>query len=460
MYEDIKEQFAEVIRCSQGIDDPKLDELFDRWAAAKDKFIKRFGGLIYEWPLPMDFFLDEEAKKTNVRKLATSVDMDYHNDELSQFILDNEKSFYDNKISDESYNLPKGMKLVKAFKHFEKDKKVLRKVQDMASELIQENKVCGTLCFSVHPLDFLSSSENTYKWSSCHSLSGDYRGGNLSYMTDESTFMVYLKGENNAYLPNFGEVLWNSKKWRMLMFTSKNDELLFAGRQYPFSSKTGIDMMLKIYNNLLMADSESCGQKKYEPWQQIYIDSYLGEKLKYRYALWDKRLVPIEDLIYDGDGALNYNDLLCSPNYLYPYYTKLQYYSDDIVTSARAITVGHAVTCLHCGKDRIYSGDLMRCNQCELDFGDALNENITTCDCCGRRTFVDNAYWIGDLDLVCADCFNQHCFECQRCGDYHFISDRYHLYNEDDDIDEWVCESCYEGYFDWKEQEREEKSLG
>ena len=39
MYADIKRQFAEIISHSQGIQNPELDELFDRWAAAKKKFI-------------------------------------------------------------------------------------------------------------------------------------------------------------------------------------------------------------------------------------------------------------------------------------------------------------------------------------------------------------------------------------------------------------------------------------
>ena len=63
MYEDIKEQFREVIIHSQGIPNPQVDSLFARWESAKKKFIERFDGLIYEWPEPVEFTLDEKEKK-------------------------------------------------------------------------------------------------------------------------------------------------------------------------------------------------------------------------------------------------------------------------------------------------------------------------------------------------------------------------------------------------------------
>lgn len=46
------------------------------------------------------------------------------------------------------------MKLVKAFKYFEENSRSLEDIQNYASRIIQEDKIEGTLCFSVHPLDF------------------------------------------------------------------------------------------------------------------------------------------------------------------------------------------------------------------------------------------------------------------------------------------------------------------
>ena len=101
MYSEIKEQFSQVIQYSQGIPEPELDELFDVWAKSKAKFIKRFGGLIYEWPEPVEFQLDQNEKKSRAMEFANDVFNTYHNAELAKFIDDNIDTFYDNKVSNE-----------------------------------------------------------------------------------------------------------------------------------------------------------------------------------------------------------------------------------------------------------------------------------------------------------------------------------------------------------------------
>ena len=198
MYEDIKEQFKAVIRYSQGIEEPKIDYIFREWEENKKRFLYLFGGPIYEWPVPVEFSLDDNQKRQRAMEFADIVADSFNNSDLAGFIDDNIDTFFENKVSNDNYHgIPKGMKLLKAFKYFEDNKCSLRNIQDMASQIIQEDKIRGTICFSVHPLDFLSSSENTYNWRSCHSLDGEFRAGNLSYIVDDSTFMVYLKGADD-----------------------------------------------------------------------------------------------------------------------------------------------------------------------------------------------------------------------------------------------------------------------
>ena len=63
MYQSVKNDFDNVIRHSQGIEEPKTDELFAEWATKKQRFIEAFGGLIYEYPEKVQFELSEQAKK-------------------------------------------------------------------------------------------------------------------------------------------------------------------------------------------------------------------------------------------------------------------------------------------------------------------------------------------------------------------------------------------------------------
>jgi hypothetical protein len=453
----IKKQFSEVIRYTQGIPDPKLDYLFREWEANKARFIERFGGLIYEWPEPIEFTLDPIEKKKRALDFVECVSVTFDNNALAEFLDLNLDSFFDNKVSNNGGKaIPEGMKLIKAFKFFESNKQALRDMQDIASQMIQENKIKGTLCFSVHPLDFLSSSENTYNWRSCHALDGEYRAGNLSYMVDNCTFMVYLKGADNTCLSGFpSSVKWNSKKWRMLIHAEEKDQIMFAGRQYPFSSKSGIDTVLNIYNNLLRETNNPFGQDRYFNWRADYVDSYVpfdatqDEEpipLEERYIICGGSLLPLESMVQPGPGALNYNDVLCSTCYKYPYYAILNPYGFNraYTLKYKTIIVGGEVPCLHCSDELIHNPETMRCDECELEFGYEDNDNYGHCDCCSSRIYYDDAYYVGD-DYVCDHCFNNECFVCDNCGETYYNTEKHCVEIEEDRV-EYMCPHCYENY--------------
>lgn len=459
MYEDIREQFKSVISYSQNIPDPKIDYLFKEWEYQKKRFIKRFGGLIYEWPTPIEFTLDDMQKRQRAMEFASTVSDTFNNPVLAEFIDENLDTFFENKVSKSlGENIPQGMKLLKAFKFFEPNKAALRNIQDMASQIIQENKIRGTLCFSVHPLDFLSSSENTYNWRSCHALDGEYRAGNLSYMIDNSTFMVYLKGADNQYLYGFGEVQWNSKKWRMLIHSNETDDIMFAGRQYPFSSKSGIDTVLNIYNNLIITEyTNLLSPVKFGPWRADYIDSYVPYdatdmnntvSLSGKYLVYANQLIEINQIVHNGQNALNYNDVLHSTCYHYPYYTVFNpygYHSIDYILT-HPVIIGAEVPCLHCGQELIRNPETMRCDDCELAFGTEENDSYSTCDCCGARIYVDDAISVGDDgDLICDSCFNSHAFVCDCCGGVFYEEEKVFIPDENDEENgQWYCRGCYE----------------
>lgn len=455
----IKDQFREVIKFSQGIPEPQIDSLFYRWEKAKEKFIDRFGGLIYEWPEPVEFVLDQKEKKMKAMEFIECVSHTFDNDQLANFLDLNIDTFFENKVSNAGdKHIPEGMKLIKAFKFFESNKQALRDMQDIASQLIQENKVKGTLCFSVHPLDFLSSSENTYNWRSCHALDGEYRAGNLSYMVDETTFMVYLKGADNVIIPGFPTTVpWNSKKWRMLIHAATNDEIMFAGRQYPFSSKSGIDLVLKIYNNLIQTPNSPFFNHghKYYSWHSDYVDTYESQglvndtyKLDDKYLVINFKLIALHDVVTEGPNAMNYNDVLNSTCYTYPYYTIFNPYGyhDTYSLQRNPIIVGDEVSCLHCHDEVITNAETMRCDHCEVEFGFEVNDNYDNCENCGCRIYLDNAYSVNG-DYVCDHCFNNYCFVCDECGEVYY-NDYKHCVEIDDDTVEYFCEHCYRNYVD------------
>ena len=85
----IKDQFREVIRYSQGIPDPQIDYIFREWEVNKKRFIDRFGGLVFEWPEPIEFTLDPVEKKKRAMDFVECVSRTFDNEELAELLADN-----------------------------------------------------------------------------------------------------------------------------------------------------------------------------------------------------------------------------------------------------------------------------------------------------------------------------------------------------------------------------------
>jgi hypothetical protein len=273
--------------------------------------------------------------------------------------------------------------------------------------------------------------------------------------------MVYLKGADNQKLYGFGPVEWNSKKWRMLIHAAEDDSIMFAGRQYPFSSKSGIDTVLNIYNNLMVAGKRTNpwapSWYKYGGWRADYVDSYVpydakdmedAVSLATRYIVYDNQLVDIRKVVREGPNCLNYNDILKSTCYKYPYYSIYDPYSYHSVDHLlmHPVVVGEEVPCLHCGEELIRNPETMRCDDCELEYGTEENDVYSSCDCCGARIYVDDAICVGDDgDLICDACFHAHAFVCDCCGNVYYEADRVFVPNKNNEEDgAWYCRGCYE----------------
>ena len=463
----IKEDFDTVIRYSQGIPDPKTDRLFDVWMECKRDFIELFGGkYIYEFPGKISFDLDPKEKHDRVIRFAGQVESQWGYSELANFIEKQEDGFFKNITVEECRGwdgkiIPKGMKLVKAFRHFvNKDDRSLADIQNEASRIIQEDKIEGTLCLSVDPLDFLSLSENTYNWRSCHSLDGEYRAGNLSYMMDKNTIICYLRGADDVPLQGFGpDVRWNSKKWRVLLYVSDDWKMIFAGRQYPFESKTGMNIVLKE----LLPEVGICKTEKnvyhWSDWNNTLIEETnltngIHIEFDSSYVPVGTQLIALDNLVKEGNGAKNFNDVLHSSCYkpIYTFrYTK-HFWEEDgghphTWPGSTTFNIGGFTYCLWCGEEECMTGaDTMMCETCELEHGCSDNEIFTYCDSCGRRIFYDDALSVGD-ESWCEHCYDKYAKRCECCGEAVY-EDQIHYH---EGTQQYVCEYCLEELNEEKE---------
>lgn len=450
-FKEIQKQVESVIKHSQHLEcDIDCTSLMTDWLEAKRDFIEAFGGKpIFEYPEKVYFELGPREKKLRVSDFIEMVENKWDNYALARFLEVQKEGFFQNRVIEDytidwnGVQIAKGMKLLKSFKFFETDKDILNDMQSAASMIIQEDKIEGILCLSVHPLDYLSSSENNHNWRSCHALDGEYRAGNLSYMVDSSTIVAYLKSPGDEILPNFpSDVLWNSKKWRVLLFLSERWDMVFAGRQYPFHTDVGINMVKNV-----MLPQTHIG-RKWSDWDNYKIRSVdtpvWMHSMRSPYIPMNSCLIQMKDLIQTRQGSLFFNDLLNSscydPIYSYQMSGDFGWVHPQINSNTRFV-LGGSVKCPCCNNRDLVLTESMLCPDCEESYGDCMSDDFATCDCCGRRYYYEDGTYVEDADeTVCPSCAAEHVGYCEHCDVAVYKNDLIF----DRKTGEYVCQNCYD----------------
>lgn len=405
------------------------------------------GELIYQSDKPISFELDKKSKKERLHKFADLVNCHYNVETLSDFLYELKiEDFYNNKTSQEyswcGIVVPKNFKVVKSFKFFIKnDDNLLKEIQNEASRIIQEDIVSGYLCFSVHPLDFLSASENVHNWRSCHALDGEYRSGNLNYLMDNSTVICYLRAEKQAILPHFPEdVPWNSKKWRVWLYFSNDHAMLFLGRQYPFTSEIGLRYIKEqILPTLNLGEWSGFHETKLSS----FVDARTGERFSFEKMVpVGETIKPLRQLVQNGHKAYMYNDVLNSSCYepLYAFRQEDALWSWLPTGKTNSLTqfiIGKECRCPICGEGSIDFPETMACYDCSnmYDLGDI--DDYYVCDICGNSVHYDDIYTLDISESqICSDCYHRETVSCQRCGATD-LPDVIHYHNG-----KFLCEDC------------------
>lgn len=449
-YRNIQEQFTKVMEYSQGgcfdiFPEMDFSGLFERWRKNKSNlmFTPFFDeeNLIYEYPKKVSFGLDENTKQERLNRFIKELwDFPF----LQDFLRVNKPNFFENRVV-EDYPAPhgtarRGMKIIKSFKLFFEEHDVnLKRLQAEASAIMNEDKIEGTFCLSIHPLDYISISDNDHNWHSCHALDSDYRAGNLNYMIDKHTVVCYVKTGEDRKISNFPHsVPWNSKKWRVLLFFDKGCNFVMASKQYPLQSEEALAFFQKAWDR---AHYCTDGAQKYahlthfSPWHKEQIKSVNIDGYEYTFEHpmipIGNHMLPIHKIYVPGKNTLQYNDILKNDAYnkevRYTYLVSeanwgwyknagIQY--PDLGLHMRTskylftekeppfIQAGEEVYCPHCGLDVISTSDAILCDHCTLKFykHDILDEDYyPVCDMCGERFIYYEGIWY-DGQHICEKC--------------------------------------------------------
>ena len=338
----------------------------------------------------------------------------------------------------QTLQIPKGTKTIKAinkfltyFKYYFKDdedyKKVLSDFETfrLAHSMILNDKVIkGELVLSIHPLDFITMSDNASNWISCMNWTepGCYHVGTVEMMNSNNVICCYLTSKNDwefSKNEKTGEVyLWNNKRWRQLAYVTP--EILMTGKSYPYQNE---DISRKILDTLKELSIKNLNQDyEYgiEPYNDMqYINTVAAMDRARYYRGLPKSARHKKNIIFDTHGM--YNDMLND------HVTKYLCYRNK-VKKTTIISVSGKTKCLCCGKPSIVPDyDWINYGYQNLSYNDRYQR-------CG--------------EVICMDCVDKY-FTCEICYSHHNTS-RKPMYCFTDEITgakKRICEDCIKKYF-------------
>lgn len=137
----------------------------------------------------------------------------------------------------------------------ENDNALIKELKELSSwysnflsfSLLKRNR--DNVKLSIHPLDYITMSENNSSWTSCMNWSGernksfgDYRIGTVEMMNSPCVVVAYIENNRDTYIP-FDDFKWNNKKWRELFIVS--DTLISPVKGYPYTNRGLEEIIVK-----------------------------------------------------------------------------------------------------------------------------------------------------------------------------------------------------------------------
>lgn len=246
-----------------------VDAILAEWARAKEKLYHMFGDkFIISKPITItkdltDLRVEMYTKVTNYNPLRTAmheygIEHNWFYEDINRITeLFFEGNLVENKVPVEhtfklgdgaEYKMRRGQKITRAIPNLARkmniDEALIHTFLNEHSMVMNDAISTGELCFSIHPLDFMTMSDNDNNWSSCMKWRGDgiYRIGTIDMMNSPSVICVYLKAHSKELTIPDTDFIWNSKKWRELFII--NDDLITGVKGYPYQNEKFEDEVL------------------------------------------------------------------------------------------------------------------------------------------------------------------------------------------------------------------------
>ena len=309
-------------------------------------------------------------------------------------------------------------RIVKAYGNIE----TLDAFQTEISQILNQRKLKGQITLSIHPLDYMTMSDNESGWSSCMSWreEGCYRRGTVEMMNSDCVLVAYLRGEHDMRMP--GGYEWNNKKWRELFIVTP--EIITGVKGYPYQNEDLVKCINEWIRDLAV---QNLG------WDQFKDQKNTQYEHRNNFHMEDGREMYVEfetGTMYNDFGSIVHYGIFSNSESLHEIY---QDYSGPEM-------------CLACGGTNEYfesEGELV-CEHCNGDY--------ITCDNCGDRIHEGEDYEL-DGGYYCYDCYCDLAVEDGLTGSMHHQDNMRTLYLISDekakDLDkvDWYEEEAIDTYF-------------
>ena len=278
------------------------------------------------------------------------------------------------------------------------------------SMAIGQKKMTGKMCLSIHPLDYITMSDNDCGWESCMSWrnEGGYRQGTVEMMNSPSVIVAYLASDEDFQPLNDNKHFWNNKKWRQLFIIDHN--VIIGVKEYPFENR-----------ELSTVAAEWIKELAKTAWNWTYGNffTYLTETAEDEdLRLYQDHLSEEKNgFIIEVDCGYMYNDFGCANNgHLVALNPNID--EEDIETREYSyykqilpIAYSGMAECVICGNKHIDldNESCLACEECQT---------LHRCDCCGDVLYSE-PYEVDGM-ILCESCYNVRAITCDICNETHY----------------------------------------
>lgn len=452
-----KEYITEYIEKWGGINSPiklkaPLDYILREWNKSKQTLFNIFGEkLMLEKEIQVEDGDNKKIREINnylnstnpgtdfinsVRKLFT-FNGAYFEDTYATYNLTQAKQLFTNRVAKEFSYRNKDNKVIKV----PEGAKVMRVLQKIAKEFdlpdfeifrnhisriteIRKSKIKFTL--SIHPLDYMTMSDNANGWESCMNWTqgpGSYRAGTIEMMNSPVIVVAYIT--TKPYYPANTSIEWTSKSWRELIIVHPNT--ICSVKSYPYYN-IAFDKALVNWLADLVEEKTEWRYNKKKPQESLEscsnIKAWQDKEDKDNYFLLH---FETNEMYNDFGNTDNYGIFSINP--------------PDNKYHTSTINYSGLMTCMCCGENGYWSDDTetVICEDCEPSI---------YCCCCDERVNINDAIEV-DGEWVCEDCYN-NLHRCMCCEDAHFDDNLTlmfvgHIENQTINVDydeHYICSEC------------------